>query len=287
MTWWSLSPAGHPDTVWLGGSMQYGEIFTPAPPSNGRAIQRSLDAGVTFTDMTNDTQSPPLGMHPDHHSIVFAGSNPDVAFVGSDGGVLRTSGACADTSATCAARGLSGADLADCQMWLKAIPTQIFSLNDGLATLQFQSVSINPLDPLNDIIGGTQDNGTWAFSGKGAGSWLETVGGDGGQSGVNVAFPNIRIHSYTDAAHDVNFNTNDPLGWEWISDPLFASGEAASFYVPLIVDPKVPGTWFDGLQHVWRTQDNGGPQSYLDQHCNEFFGVSRCPAATGYRWAGI
>ena len=56
--------------------------------------------------------------------------------------------------------------------------------------------------------------------------------------------PKIRMHSYTSAAHDVNFNTNDPLGWEWISDPLFASGEAASFYVPLIVDPKV-------IQHVW------------------------------------
>ena len=97
-----------------------------------------------------------------------------------------TSGAFAGASATCATRSISGADLTDCQMWLKAIPTQIFNFSNGLATLQFQSVSINPLDPLNDIIGGMQDNGTRAFSGKGAGRWLETVGGDGGQSGVNV-----------------------------------------------------------------------------------------------------
>jgi hypothetical protein len=40
----------------------------------------------------------------------------------------------------------------------------------------------------------------------------------------------------------------------------------------LINDPRVSGTWFVGLQHVWRTQDNGGPQAYLDQHCNEYTG---------------
>jgi hypothetical protein len=234
--------------------MHYEELaaFLGSLSSNGRAVQRSTDAGVTFTDMTNDTQSPPLGMHPDQHSIVFAGSNPDVAFAGSDGGVVRTSGAFADTSATCAARGLSGADLADCQVWLKAIPTQIFSLNDGLATLQFQSVSINPLDPLNDIIGGTQDNGTWAFNGKG-GSWLETVGGDGGQSGVNAAFANIRMHSYTGPEHDVNFNTDDPLAWDYISSPLDQSG----------ADRRATST----------------------STAMSSSAISACPAATGCHWA--
>ena len=29
---------------------------------------------------------------------------------------------------------------------------------------------------------------------------------------------------------------------------------------------------FRSLQHVWRTQDNGGNQTFLDQHCNEFTG---------------
>jgi hypothetical protein len=263
------SPAGHPDTVWLLGSMAYDELGTV---SNGRAVQRSTDAGVTFTDMTNDAQSPPAGMHPDQHAIVFAGSNPDIAIVGSDGGIVRTSGAFADASSGCAARGLGGTALTLCQNWLKAIPTEIDSLNDGFATLQFQSISINVLDPMNDIIGGTQDNGTWAYNGKGIGGWLEMVGGDGGQSGINPQSSSIRMHSYYSPAHDVNFGGDNPLTWDWISDPLMLSNEQASFYVPLIADQKVPGTWFDGLQHVWRTQDNGGQQSYLDQVCNEFFG---------------
>jgi hypothetical protein len=62
------------------------------------------------------------------------------------------------------------------------------------------------------------------------------------------------------------------MGWNWISDPLLESGEGASFYTPLTQDPKVGGTIFNGLQHVWRTQKSGGDQAYLEQHCNEFTG---------------
>jgi hypothetical protein len=160
------SPPGRPDVVWIGGQMQYDEIFTATPPSNGRAVQRSTDAGVSFTDMTNDTQSPPLGMHPDQHAIVFSPTNPDIAFLGSDGGVVRTSGRFADASAGCDGRGISGTDLIDCKAWLTAIPTTITSLNDGLRTLQFQSVSLDANHPQRNLLGGTQDNGTWAFSGR-------------------------------------------------------------------------------------------------------------------------
>ena len=266
------TPSGQPDTVWIGGSMFYSEIFTPHPPSNGRAVQRSTDAGMHFTDMTNDAQVPGLGMHPDQHAIVFAPFNPDIAFVGSDGGVIRTSGQYADISSQCDSRGLSAQNLANCHAWLSVVPTQNFPINDGLATLQFQSVSVNPQNPLNDVIGGTQDNGTWAFNGKGAGSWFESVGGDGGQSGINASNGNIRFHTYTGAAMDVNFRGSDPLGWNFISIPLLKSGEGAAFYTPAIADPKVGGTMFIGLQHVWRTKDNGGSQAYLEQHCNEFTG---------------
>lgn len=266
------SPPGQPDTVWTGGQMQYGEIFTATPPSNGRAVQRSTNAGVQFTDMTNDTQMPaPVGMHPDQHAMVFFPSNPDIAIIGSDGGVVRTNGSFADASGGCSGRGISGSDLANCLLWLKAVPVEIISLNAGLPTLQFQSVSLNPQDPQRALIGGTQDNGTWSYSGK-KNSWFESVGGDGGNSGINAVTPSVRMHSYTGAAIDVNFKSADVLGWNYISDPLDASGEAASFYAPLLADPVLNGTWFVGLQHVWRTQANGGDRAYLELHCNEFFG---------------
>ncbi len=270
------SPPGHPDTVWLGGSMNYDEITTPHPPSNGRAVLRSTDAGVSFTDMTNDAQTPPQGLHPDQHAIALAPGNPDIAFIGSDGGVARTSGSFIDDSSDCANRGITGDDLTDCQIWLKQIPTQITSISDGLATLQFQSLTANPADPTHDVMGGTQDNGTFSSSADPR-VWTETVGGDGGQSVIDIGNPNIRMHTYFSANGDVNFHGSDPNGWDAWSDPLTASKELSSFYVPLIGDPKVSQTMFVGLEHVWRTQDSGGPQAYLDQHCNEITGDLKAP----------
>ncbi|MFL6601323.1 MAG: hypothetical protein ACJ8R9_08325 [Steroidobacteraceae bacterium] len=264
-----VTPPGRPDTVWLGGSMGYDELFGP---SNGRAVVRSTNAGVSFTDMTNDAvQDPaPTGMHPDQHALAFIPGHGDAALIGSDGGVVRTSGLYANGNADCANRGLSGADLVNCHNWLSVIPTRITPVNAGLNTLQFQGIAVNAQDPRNDVIGGTQDNGTWAFD-KTKHSWFESVGGDGGPPAISP-ITGIRMHLYYSPAPDVNFQGNDVFGWDWVGDPLQLSGEAASFYVPLIADPKRAGTFFVGLQHVWRTTDNGGPQADLDLHCNEYFG---------------
>jgi hypothetical protein len=285
------SPAGQPDTVVIGGSYQYGEApgtTGPPLPSNGRTEQRSTDAGVHFQDMTRDTQTGPCGplgsfvstgcpegMHPDQHAIVFDPSNPNVIFFGDDGGITRTDGAYVDRSADCSdpARALSGADLTDCQMWLSGIPNMIYNMNDSLRTLQFQGVSVNPNNPINDFQGGTQDNGTWEMNSSPVGT--ETVGGDGGLSGINVLTSNIRFHTYFDAVGDVNFHTGDPLQWDFFTGPMTFSGERQSFYIPIIYDPNPSqaNTIFAGLQHVWRTQDNGGPESYLDPTCNELTGT--------------
>jgi hypothetical protein len=258
------SPAGHPDNVWIGGQMQYSEFFGP---SNGRAVQRSADAGVSFTDMTNDQQF--NGMHPDQHAIAFDPENADIAFTGSDGGLVRTSGSFGPDAIPCASRGLSGANLTDCNSWLSKVPTVQYNMNAGLQTLQFQSLSVNAKNA-KDIQGGTQDNGTLLNYGSTT-TWSETVGGDGGQSGINVANPNFRFHSYFGPQHDVNFHNGDPTEWLWVSDPL-GNTEGASFYVPMIYDPTTAkaNTIFEGEQHVWRTTDNGGNQTFLETYCNEF-----------------
>src|SRR5207237_979914 len=79
-----------------------------------------------------------------------------------------------------------------------------------------------------------------------------------------------------DAQIDVNFHGTKSRWWDWIADPFFippGSNEPRSFYIPIIYDPAVPGSIFTGLTHVWRTQDNGGSQAYLDAVCNEFTGT--------------
>jgi hypothetical protein len=54
-----------------------------------------------------------------------------------------------------------------------------------------------------------------------------------------------------------------------------------SFYIPLISDPKVANTWFFGAQHVWRTQDNGGSQAFLETNCSEFVNGLQFTGACG------
>ena len=280
------SPPGAPDIVYIGGAMQYGELGGSSHRSNGRAIQRSEDAGVNFTDMTIDTQG--VSLHPDQHAIAAAPFNPNIVFIANDGGLWRLDGSFSDVSSQCASRPISGNNLVDCQHWLSKVPTTITSLNRGLGTLQYQSLSINLQNSLNDIMGGTQDNGTHAYRGQGNGSWFVTIFGDGGQSGISSFNPNIRFHTFFDAQIDMNFRGTDELGWNWVSDTFFGSGagagEARSFYIPVIYDPKVPGTVFTGLQHVWRTQDDNGGQAFLESNCNEFTGTFAQPCGD---WVAI
>jgi hypothetical protein len=243
--------------------------------------------------MTIDTNG--VSLHPDQHAIASVPSNPNIAFIGNDGGFWRLDGSFTDASSECSGRGLSGNNLIDCNSWLSNVPTTIFTMNNGLGTLQFQSLSVNVHNALNDIMGGTQDNGTQALS---SGSWFLSIFGDGGQSGISAFNANKRFHTFFDAQIDMNFRFNsspflcptcpgNETGWNWVSDTFFsgaAAGEARSFYIPIIFDPVVDGTLFTGLQHVWRTQDNNGGQAFLETNCNEFVGTFALPCGD---WVAI
>jgi hypothetical protein len=283
------SPPGKPDVVYLGGSFDYGNYgFT----NNGRAFIYSRDGGNSFTDMTWDaTTTPkppgsccqpnaiaPNGQHPDSHAIVEV-PGTDAAFFGGDGGLTRSSGTFTDISSQCATRGLSGAALTLCQQMLSRVPTQLFTTyNDGLSTLQFQSVSVNPFDPTN-LQGGTQDNGTFQTTGSTT-VWPQIIYGDGGQSGFNAANPMLRLNSFTGEFNDVNFQNGDPSKWVIATGPIAASPEGSYFYTPVIADPNPAsaGTIFQGSQSVWRTQDWAGNQAFLEANCPEFSTSGANPA---------
>ena len=93
------------------------------------------------------------------------------------------------------------------------------------------------------------------------------MGGDGGQSGWDAKSSPV-YHNYYDATPEVNFHGDDPKEWLAIYDPLQSSKEARSFYTPFQADPVTSGRAFTGMERVWRTEDNGGPQEYLEEHCN-------------------
>jgi hypothetical protein len=233
----------------------------------------SHDAGANFTDLTRDatSDSTPNGMHPDSHAIAVVPSNPDIGFFGSDGGLVRTSGQFADVSSQCASRNLTAPNLAICQQLLSSVPTEIDSLNKGLSTLQFQSLSVNPTDS-KDLMGGTQDNGTWEPNGHSGVNWNMIIWGDGGQSGFNAANPDIRFNTFTGQANDANFRGGDPSKWVVITGDIVNSPESSYFYAPVTADPNPAnaGSIYQGSNSVWRTQDWGGDPAFLEANCPEF-----------------
>src|SRR5205814_8271117 len=131
-----FSPPGSPSIVYIGSSMQYSEL---GGRSNGRAIQRSEDAGVNFTDMTIDT--PGVSLHPDQHAIASTPFNPNIVFIANDGGIWRLDCSFSDDSSQCASRTQLGPNRTDCLNWLPQVPATTTSMNAGLATLQYQSLS--------------------------------------------------------------------------------------------------------------------------------------------------
>ena len=261
------SPVEDPNVVYLSGSFSYGQQNVV---NNGRAVLLSTDGGVTWSDMTRD-QGDDGWLHPDQHALVTVPGKPLQWIAGDDGGVLRSNGQYVDGSGKCASYGATGANLAYCQSLLSRIPDQSVPLNKGLPTLQFQSLSVDPQHPQNGLMGGTQDNGTFEFKGSSE-VWPQIIYGDGGQSGWNAADSNLRFNTFTGQASDVNFRNGDPAYWVIATGPVLASNDGAYFYPPVTGDPNpaAAGSIFQGSFHIWRTQDWGGDQAYLEANCPEF-----------------
>lgn len=281
------SPPGYPNMVYVGGSMDYGAWFA----YGGRSVLLSQDAGATFTDQSVSDDGV-VGLHPDQHAFITDPANPLRWFEGSDGGFTYSSGSevndasswCSNTDyfASTYPEYYGGDDLI-CNNLHQDVPTSIYTANAGLSTLQFQNVAVNPnascgpahhntcTDPGAELIGGTQDNGTWLGYQNNA-SWSATMYGDGGIATFDAPGGNscYMMNEFYDQYTDGNFECGDPTAWVILSGPFFASGESSEFYKPQISDTTSPGTFFVGLQSVWRTQDYGGDQSTLESNCPEF-----------------
>jgi hypothetical protein len=263
------SPPGRPDEVWIGGATQYQELPTRTPRyrSNGRAVMRSTDAGIQFRDQTGDARHDWESIHPDIHEFAFAPGG--ITFIASDGGLTRTNGSYVDFSSDCDNRNnLQSRPVSyqDCRTWLSSIPERLLTLNAGLPTMQLQDIAVDPTDPFDDLIAGTQDNGSPFWDGRG---WGMNVQGDGAPPAIDKDGV-IHYHQYSGEGIDVNLDGTRSGDWLWIGDPLLFSPEgAAVFYGPLIADPAVGEAAFAGLQHIWRTQDAGNAdKQFLAEHCN-------------------
>ena len=312
--------------------------------SNGRAVIYSTTAGDpdatatggavnrTFTDLTFDAQNDPsatwcaLGaaqapvaepfrclwapnsIHPDEHVIAVNPSNPTQIFQGSDGAMIRTSGTFSDISFRCNSNErptLGAASLANCARLLSRVPTKIDHIDTNYSsTLQFINVAINPLSTC-EVMGGTQDNGTWSnINNCDTNTFWQVIYGDGGNAGYDKTTA-WRFNEFTSGASDSNFKNGNPEKWVITSAPVVRSGEGAAFYWPLIADPnpvsfggQVTHPTYSGAKHVWRSwafgagvpghvpQDTTPDIAGYESTCQEFTVSSTSPACGDNRPLG-
>lgn len=306
--------------------------------SNGRTVLYSNTAGDpdaangmrTFTDNTfdaQDTAAPwcafapygltfcrraPNGIHPDQHVIVVNPGNPTQFFEGSDGGLVRTSGTFADTSSQCDEVGRNGTtaegtvvggDNVACKRMLSRVPVQLDHINRRLSsTIQFINVAINPAQSC-EVMGGTQDNGTWSnINNCDRNTFFQVIYGDGGNAVYDATNAAWRANEFTSGAGDSNFRNGDPERWVVSTAPIRRSGEGPAFYWPQVSDPNpTAGTHpiYSGARHVWRTLAFGGgtatqtgPQpttpniAFMEANCPEFVTPANLLGCGDYRPMG-
>jgi photosystem II stability/assembly factor-like uncharacterized protein len=217
----------------------------------GTDVYRSVNGGVSFTDIGGYSGS----IHPDQHVIVniptFNGSTVKTIYVGNDGGLFRATDAYAASSG-------SG--------WT--------TLNNNLGITQFYGAAGNSAS--GTIVGGTQDNGTLRDTAVGGTSgWSFMFGGDGGFCAADQSDPNyfygeyvyLQIHRSSNGGVSSSYITTglgdagvpagggDPDGEAPKGDP----DASANFISPFILDPNNFNTLLAGGSNLWRSVNVKAP----------------------------
>lgn len=223
----------NPDRAYIGGA--------PAFP-----FAYSTTGGTSFTVVSS-------GIHADTHAIAVAPSSPSTIYLGTDGGIYKSTN--------------SGATF-----------NQLNS--SGFRATQFMSLDTHPTN-INLTIGGTQDNGTNMY--KPDGTWTRVDYGDGGyavidQSAAGTAVTNM-YHTY--------FNSSSLAGYAWNAAPGTAfenwqfrgcnggngngivCSTTVNFYAPLERGPSVTGSIgnaiYYGSDRLYRSIDTGLTNSTVSQ----------------------
>ncbi len=199
-----------------------------------RDLWRSLDGGVTYSNMTGNFSTTggytptAAKSHPDQHNFYISDTNPNLIYIANDGGIFKST----DGAAT------------------------FQSLNKTLNLTMFTSLATHPTDPTRTY-GGTQDNGTQKRTG--ASSWREFRTGDGGQTIIDPVDSSIVYTTYTYNTVYRNNSNGDSFGGTIGNDTMFAdagTADRSSFYPPF-VNNGVNSTLYFGTYRLFISDSRG------------------------------
>lgn len=220
-----------------------------------RLIARSITGGTAFTNVNS-------GVHADNHAITFAPSNPNIVYMGTDGGIYKST----DNG----------------QAWTSMN-------NTGFNATQFQSIALHPTDPFFTI-GGTQDNGTECLGPCGTNpgnTWVRADFGDGGHTVIDQTAVNTTTmtmyHTYFNLSNAKGYGrvltTADAMdnGWKFFGcgfagnfNGMVCAGPTL-FYAPMSRGPGAPNnpdTLYFGADRLYRSANSGANMNIVSQVFN-------------------
>lgn len=179
----------------------------------------SIDGGITWKDLQNS--------HADYHTVrFFKGENNFL--IGNDGGIHQYSAAVPDANA--------------------------INLNNGYNVTQFYTGSYFPTG--NNIVGGTQDNGTWTSFDKSS-KFNSVLGGDGSYCAIHQQNGKTIYASWQNGVLRRANDAKNP-NWGDIDNSLQSSGDGFWFINPFDINP-VDGNqiYFPTKKRIWRSINQG------------------------------
>jgi photosystem II stability/assembly factor-like uncharacterized protein len=236
------------------GEVDIGQLgynsYISADPTDGRKIYigtrdlyKSTDGGVTWSNLTRNWRKfaasyeffpEQATTHSDQHVLAFSPSDPNVIYIGNDGGISRSR---------------DGGE-------------SFQSLNATLGLTQFNSVTLHPSDA-DASCGGTQDNGVLVRS-PGLSRWSELESGDSGRCLMNPQDPRVIYSSYVYGTVFRFRNNGGELdgGISTIAteatfqEPKPEDGARIGFYPAFAIDPSNGHLYF-GTWRLFVSKDQG------------------------------
>ena len=160
-------------------------------------------------------------VHADYHKLVFAPSDPNILYIGCDGGIYQSPD-----------KGYSAV-----------------SLNQGLETLQFYRITSHPVNS-DVIIGGMQDNGG-VRTGNGGAIWQSIIGQDAMECFFDYSNPDIFFIILNDGYLFKSLQGGLPNTLQLIYELHGA------FITPILMHPTNPDILYAANTNILKSSDGG------------------------------
>ncbi|MGD8394871.1 MAG: T9SS type A sorting domain-containing protein [Candidatus Eiseniibacteriota bacterium] len=171
-------------------------------------------------------------VHADNHCVVRHPQDPDLVYMGTDGGVFLS---------------YDGG-------------SNFTGLNGGYQTQQFYNGFSTSLSQATPSIGGLQDNATAIYDGDL--SWFRCIGGDGCWTAINPVDPQIMFGS----SQYLNIQRSLNGGSSWNGATSGIGNDEAAFAAPYLICYGMPDILYAAKTKVYKSTSNGSSWSAVNQN---------------------